>query len=94
MFGRMLAVAHNMEELVVDIVDFQSLIEDAANAGILSLWPFRGSNAASSNLVTITYSLPDIVYTASLLQRLDSIFPYLELILSQQCVSNPFRLSA
>ena len=88
MFGRMLAVVHNMEELMVDMADFQTLVKDAASAGILSLWPFRGSRATCSNLVTTMYHFPDIVHTASLMQRLDDIFPYLELILSTDTASN------
>ena len=84
----MLAMLHNMEELMVDMKDFQLLVRDAANAGIFSLWPFRGSNAACSNIVTMMFYFPDIVHTASLMQRLDDIFPYLELILSTDTASN------
>lgn len=87
-FGRMLAAVHNTEELMVDMMDFQSLVRHAANAGLFSLWPFRGSNAAGSNLVTTIYNFPDIVHTASLMQRFDAIFPYLELILSTDTASN------
>ena len=88
MFGRMLAVVHNMEEPIVDMPEFETLVRDAASAGIFSLWPFRGSRATCNNLVTTMYHFPDIVHTASLMQRLDDVFPYLDLILSTDSASN------
>ena len=84
----MLAVVHNVQEVMVDITGFQALVRDAENAGIFSVWPFRGSNASCSNLVSTQYCLPDIIHTASLVQRLDAIFPYMEIILSTDSASS------
>lgn len=73
---------------MVSINDFQTLVSDAASAGLFSVWPFRGSNASCSNLVSTLYCLPDIIHTASLVQRLDAIFPYMEVILSTDSASS------
>lgn len=88
LYGRMLAVVHNVQEVMVDISTFQALVNDAANAGIFSVWPFTGSTASCSSLVSIMYYLPDIIHTASMVQRLDAIFPYMEIILSTDSASS------
>lgn len=82
MFGRMLAVAHEVEEAVVAIEDFQRLVEGAAAADVFAVWPFRGSSAACTNMVTAEFYLPDIIHHASQLQQFDQLFPYLELLFS------------
>ena len=80
MFGRMLAVAHEVEEAVVAVEDFQRLVEGAAAADVFAVWPFRGSNAGGTNMVTAEFYFPDIIHSASLLQRFDVVFPYMELL--------------
>ena len=82
MFGRMLAVAHELEETVVAIEDFQQLVQSAASADVFAVWPFRGSSAACTNMVTAKFYLPDIIYSASQMQRFNQLFPCMELLFS------------
>ena len=83
----MVAVVHSVEEAMVDMVDFQCLVRGAADAGTFGIWPFRGSNAAHCNLVTTMYYLPDIMHAASLMQRFEALFPYLESLISTSSAS-------
>ena len=81
-FGRMLAVAHEVQEAVVAIEDFQQVVESAAAADVFAVWPFRGSSVAHTNMVTAKFYLPDIIHSASQMQRFDQLFPFMELLFS------------
>ena len=78
----MLGVVHNVEETIVNIAEFQRLLQDAATADLFAVWPFRGSNTVSTNMVTAMFYLPDIIHASSVVQRFDTLFPYLNLLFS------------
>lgn len=87
-FGRLLAVGHDLQEAVVPVGDFQRLVEDAAAADMFAVWPFRGSSGAGTNRVTAEFYLPDVIHSASLMQRFDHVFPYMELLFSNFSASS------
>ena len=88
MFGRLLAVGHDLQEAVVPVGDFKRLVEDAAAADMFAVWPFRGSSGAGTNMVTAEFYLPDMIHSASLMQRFDHIYPYMELLSSNFSASS------
>lgn len=77
MFGRLLAVIHSIDEAMVGIQEFKLLVQHAAITGLFRVWPFRATTAAAK------WYLPDLIHLASQMQRLDALFPYLELIFSK-----------
>lgn len=77
MFGRLLAVIHDIEEAMVGIQDFELLVQQAAVAGLFMVWPFRANTAAAK------WYLPDLIHLASQMQRLEALFPYLEIIFTK-----------
>ncbi|KAL3149215.1 hypothetical protein ABBQ32_002041 [Trebouxia sp. C0010 RCD-2024] len=81
-WGRIVAVANDVEDAVVDLDQFQNLLNDAFSAGVFDVWPFKGSNAACSNVTTAKYYLPDQIYAADSIQKLNAVFPYLDLLFS------------
>lgn len=58
------------------ISEFELQVQEAANAGLFRVWPFRASSASAH------WYLPDLIHFASKMQRLDAIFPYLEVLFS------------
>lgn len=71
------------------VEDFQQLVEGAAAADVFSVWPFRGSSAACTNMLTAEFYLPDMIHSASQLQRFDQLFPYMEPLFSTASTLQP-----
>ena len=57
--------------------DFTAALQ-AAPAGLLSLWPFLGSTTTMTNSACNSYSIPDLIWTAFHMQRLQHMLPFLE----------------
>ena len=72
---------------MVDLADFQRLVSDAADAGLFGVWPFRGSNSSTANLVTAMYYLPDMIHACYHVQRFNGVFPYLDQLFSNASAS-------
>ena len=67
--------------------DFTAALQ-AAPAGCLATWPFTGSNNSITNAVCSQYSIPDLIWTAHQMQRVQHVLPFLEqLLLTATAVS-------
>ena len=74
LFGVLVAALHHDTD-VRSIL--QQQLELAAEADILSCWPFAAVSAKEQSLAAMTRSLADLVYAAYNLQRLDNLLPAL-----------------
>lgn len=74
LFGVLVAALHHDTDVRVIL---QQQLELAAEAGILSCWPFAAVSAKEQSLVAMTHSLADLVHAAYNMQRLDHLLPAL-----------------
>ncbi len=81
LYNEMLSVLVDDIDSKSNVEAFRAAVQDAAGAGLLSVWPFRGSEGLHTNLVTCLYNIADLIYFASQSQRLQQLLLYLEVLL-------------